>query len=162
MGDSAGANLATVAARLHNELPSARPVDYQVLAYPVTDHRFDTESYEDFAEGYLLTRRDMAWFWDQYQPDVKLRDDPLASPLRAPDLSASPPALVLSAALDPLRDEGEAYGERLREASVTTDVVRCDGVVHGFLAMVNYAPAAERAFERIVSGIDGATATVQT
>jgi acetyl esterase len=159
MGDSAGANLMTVAARLHNETNPARRVDLQVLAYPVTDHRFDTGSYVAFAEDHLLTRRDMQWFWDQYLPNATRRDNPLASPLRTPDLSASPATLVLSAGLDPLRDEGEAYGERLRAAGVPTDVVRCEGVVHGFLAMVNFAPGATRAFERVVAAVAVGTGT---
>lgn len=93
----------------------------------------------------------------QYLPDTERRKDPLASPLRTPDLSASPAALVLSAGLDPLRDEGEAYGHRLSSTGVPTEVVRCEGVVHGFLAMVNYAPSAGKAFDHIVEGIDKAT-----
>jgi acetyl esterase len=101
MGDSAGGNLATVAARLHNQAGRARPVDLQVLAYPVTGHDFDTPSYLEFAEGNLLTRNDMKWFWNHYCPDPKLRANPSASPLLAPDLSASPQALVLAAGRDP-------------------------------------------------------------
>jgi acetyl esterase len=108
-GDSAGANLATVAARRHNAGPTTRRYDFQVLAYPVTDADFDTASYHEFAEGRLLTRADMMWFWDQYAPDTAQRSDPNLSPLRADTLADSPPALILVAALDPLRDEGERY-----------------------------------------------------
>ncbi|WP_372658469.1 alpha/beta hydrolase [Hydrogenophaga sp.] len=158
MGDSAGGNLATVAARLHNRTDTARPVDLQILAYPVTGHDFDTGSYQAFAEGHLLTRRDMMWFWDQYLPDPAQRDNPLASPLHAPDLSHSPPALILSAGCDPLRDEGEAYGQRLLASGVDAQVLRCDGLVHGFLAMIHYAPSASRAFDRILAAVDLATA----
>lgn len=153
MGDSAGGNLATVASRLHNESGPARRVDLQVLAYPVTGHDFDTASYLEFAEGNLLTRNDMKWFWDHYCPDAARRSNPDASPLHAKDLSASPDALVLTAGRDPLRDEGEAYGERLKQAGVPAEVVRCEGLLHGFLAMINYAPSAGRAFDRIVDAI---------
>lgn len=154
MGDSAGGNLATVAARLHNETRPALRVALQVLAYPVTDCDFDTGSFHEFAEGYLLTRRDMAWFWDQYLPDTAARHDPLASPAHTADLGASPEALVLSAGLDPLRDEGEAYGQRLHAADVPTRVQRCEGLPHGFLAMIHYAPSAGRAFDDILCAVD--------
>jgi acetyl esterase len=158
MGDSAGGNLATVASRLHNESKPRRRVDLQVLAYPVTDHDFESASYIEFAEGNLLTRNDMKWFWDHYLPDKSKRSHPDASPLHCADLSASPAALVLTAGRDPLRDEGEAYGEKLRQAGVEVEIVRCEGLLHGFLAMINYAPSAGRAFERIVTAIDTATA----
>ena len=157
IGDSAGGNLATVASRLYNQGSPARKVDLQVLAYPVTGHDFDTGSYLEFAEGNLLTRNDMKWFWNHYLPDAAERDHPDASPLHAKDLSASPPALILSAGRDPLRDEGEAYGRRLEAAGVPAEVVRCEGLVHGFLAMINYAPSAGRAFERIVAAVDRVT-----
>ncbi|ABE29383.1 alpha/beta hydrolase fold family protein [Paraburkholderia xenovorans LB400] len=153
MGDSAGANLATVAARLHNEKNIDRRVDGQVLVYPVTGHDFKTASYDEFAEGNLLTRNDMQWFWDHYCPERAARANPLASPLEAEDLSMSPPALVMTAGRDPLRDEGEAYGARLRKAGVDVAVVRCDGLVHGFLAMIHQVPGAARAFDRIVDYI---------
>jgi acetyl esterase len=157
MGDSAGGNLATVAARIHNESKPARKVDLQVLAYPVTAHDFETGSYSEFAEGNLLTRNDMKWFWNHYCPDVAKRSNPDASPLHAKDLSASPAALVITAGRDPLRDEGEAYGKRLQEAGVPAEVVRGEGLVHGFLSMVNYAPSAGRAFDRMVAAIGKAT-----
>jgi acetyl esterase len=157
MGDSAGGNLATVAARIHNASAPARKVDLQVLAYPVTDHNFDTGSYAEFAEGNLLTRNDMKWFWDHYCPDVSKRSHPDASPLHAKDLSATPPALVVTAGRDPLRDEGEDYGQRLKDAGVSTEVVRGEGLVHGFLAMINYAPSAGHAFEKMASAIGRVT-----
>src|SRR5690606_21571955 len=126
------------------------------LAYPVTDADFDTASYRDFAEDHLLTRRDMAWFWDQYLPDAARRSDPLASPLRTPlpELSAAPPALIVTAARDPLRDEGEAYSERLRQAGVACDLHRAEGLVHGFLAMLNISPAGMGAFERMLAALE--------
>ncbi len=157
MGDSAGGNLATVASRIHNAGKPARNVDLQVLAYPVADHRFETGSYGEFAEGNLLTRNDMKWFWDHYCPDVSRRAHPDASPIHAKDLSASPAALIVTAGRDPLRDEGEAYGQKLKEAGVPTEVVRGEGLVHGFLAMIHYAPSAGRAFEKMVAAIARAT-----
>lgn len=159
MGDSAGGNLATVASRIHNAGKPARKVDLQVLAYPVADHSFETGSYGEFAEGNLLTRNDMKWFWDHYCPDVSKRSHPDASPMHAKDLAASPAALIVTAGRDPLRDEGEAYGQRLKDAGVPTEVVRGEGLVHGFLAMIHYAPSAGRAFEKMVDGIEAATST---
>ena len=136
----------------------ARRVDLQVLAYPVTDHRFDTGSYAEFAEGNLLTRNDMKWFWDHYCPDTSKRSHPDASPMQARDLSDSPAALIVTAGRDPLRDEGEAYGQRLKDAGVPTEVVRGEGLVHGFLAMINYAPSAGRAFDTMAAAIGRVTA----
>ena len=156
MGDSAGGNLATVASRVHNASNPARRVDLQVLAYPVADHDFETASYAEFAEGNLLTRNDMKWFWDHYCADASKRSHPDASPMRATDLSVSPAALIVTAGRDPLRDEGEAYGQRLKEAGVPTEVVRGEGLVHGFLAMIHYAPSAGRAFEKMVAAIEKA------
>jgi acetyl esterase len=158
MGDSAGGNLATVASRLHNEAGRLRQVDLQVLAYPVTAHDFDTASYQEFAEGNLLTRNDMKWFWNHYLPDAGKRSDPNASPLHAKDLSKVPPGIIVTAGRDPLRDEGEAYGKRLQEAGVATEVVRGERLVHGFLSMINYAPSAGRAFDRMAAAIAAKTA----
>lgn len=157
MGDSAGGNLATVASRIHNAGQPARKVDLQVLAYPVADHGFETGSYSEFAEGNLLTRNDMKWFWDHYCPDESRRSHPDASPMHAKDLAVSPAALIVTAGRDPLRDEGEAYGRKLQEAGVPTEVVRGEGLVHGFLAMIHYAPSAGRAFEKMVAAIARAT-----
>jgi len=156
MGDSAGATLATVAARLHNRDArgnGARPVDLQVLAYPVTDADFDTASYQAFGQGHLLGRADMQWFWSLYCPDPAMRREPEASPLRAGDLAGSPPALLLAAGLDPLRDEGRAYAGRLAAAGVPTELVEAEGLVHGFLAMTRVAPSAGRAYQRILQAI---------
>ena len=114
-GDSAGGNLATVVALMARE-KGGPPLAFQLLVYPVTDCDFTSASYEANADGYFLTRDWMTWFWDHYIPDVSQRSDPRASPLRVKDLSGLPPALVITAEFDPLRDEGEAYAERLREA----------------------------------------------
>ncbi|MBU7575152.1 MAG: alpha/beta hydrolase [Hydrogenophaga sp.] len=153
MGDSAGATLATVATRRLRELPGARPVDLQVLVYPVTDAGFDTASYRDFAQGHLLSADDMRWFWDHYCPDTAARRHPDASPLQATDLAGLPPARIFTAECDPLRDEGEAYGERLTAAGVDCETVRCPGLLHAFLSMIHGSPNAARAFEGIVQSL---------
>ncbi len=153
MGDSAGATLATVGTRRLRELPGARPVDLQVLVYPVTDAGFDTASYRDFAQGHLLSADDMRWFWDHYCPDTAARRHPDASPLQATDLAGLPPARIFTAECDPLRDEGEAYGERLTAAGVDCETVRCPGLLHAFLSMIHGSPNAARAFEGIVQSL---------
>lgn len=133
-GGSAGGNLAAVTAlRARDE--GGPPVCGQLLFYPVTDHpERPTASYREFAEGFYLTRADMEWFWDQYLPGSAEVSHPYAAPLRAPALDALPPALVITAGHDPLRDEGEAYAARLREAGVPVVLSRYPRMVHGFLA----------------------------
>ena len=133
-GDSAGGNLAAVTALLARERrgPALR---FQLLIYPVTDRRFDTPSYRDNAEGYFLTTKQMQWFWNHYLERADQGDEASASPMRAKDLAGLPPALVITAEYDPLRDEGEAYAARLREAGVPAELVRYDGQIHGFFAM---------------------------
>jgi acetyl esterase len=150
MGDSAGATLATVAARRVAAARDTRGADLQVLVYPVTDAGLDTPSYRDYAEGYLLTADDMRWFWNHYCADPARRLDPEASPLRADALQGLPPTLLFSAELDPLRDEGERYAARLLEAGVDCEMLRCPGVLHSFLAMANTLPAARDALDEIV------------
>jgi acetyl esterase/lipase len=110
----------------------------QLLFYPVTDANFDTASYEEFAEGYFLTREGMKWFWDQYTTDEAQRAEITASPLRASleQLAGLPAALVITGEADVLRDEGEAYAAKLRRAGVPTTAVRYQGIVHDFV-MVN-------------------------
>ena len=131
-GDSAGGNLAAAAAlRLRDE--GGPPLCGQLLIYPVTDyHTPGTPSYEQNAEGYGLTRDTMVWFWDHYLNQPSEAANPLASPLRARDLSGLPPALVVTAEYDPLRDEGEFYGARLREAGTRAITSRWHGMNHGF------------------------------
>ena len=130
-GDSAGGNLAAATClRLRNEggpLPAR-----QLLIYPVVDSACDAPSYREFAEGYGLTAATMRWFWRQYLPDASAGDDPLASLAHADDLHGLPPADVLTAEYDVLRDEGETFAERLRAAGVDVAVRRIDGAIHGF------------------------------
>jgi acetyl esterase/lipase len=108
-----------------------------VLFYPVTDASFDTGSYQQFATGYFLRRDGMQWFWDQYTTDEAERAQITASPLRATteQLAGLPPALVITAEADVLRDEGEAYAAKLREAGVAVTAVRLQGVIHDFVML---------------------------
>jgi acetyl esterase len=146
-GDSAGGNLAAVVALMARERggPSLR---HQLLVYPVTDHSFETPSYRDNAEGYMLTQDMMRWFWGHYLTDAAQGRDPLASPLRAKSLAGLPPATVITAEFDPLRDEGEAFAERLMAAGVRTQLTRYDGVFHGFFSMANVIDRGRRAVEQ--------------
>jgi acetyl esterase len=109
----------------------------QSMYYPVTDAAMDTGSYEQFAEGYFLTAKAMAWFWDAYLPDLERRSEPFASPLRATDeqLSGLPPAFVIVDEADVLRDEGEAYPAHLRAAGVPVTTVRYAGITHDFMML---------------------------
>jgi acetyl esterase len=130
-GDSAGGNLAAgVALRARDE---GLPLRLQALIYPCLDTDFDRPSYRDNAEGYFLTAADMRWFWDQFVPPEH-RHDPYAVPLQADDVSGAAPALIQTAEYDPLRDEAEAYGQRLADAGVPVTTTRYDGVIHGFVS----------------------------
>lgn len=134
-GDSAGGNLATVVARLARD-EGLGPLAGQLLIYPVTDYlEPGTPSYREFAEGHGLTRDEMVWFWGHYVRGPEEALSPLASPLRAPDLAGMPPAFVLTAECDVLRDEGERYAERLRQAGVPVALRRYAGMIHGFANM---------------------------
>jgi acetyl esterase/lipase len=135
-GDSVGGNM-TAALTLMAKERGDVPLVQQVLFYPVTDANFDTPSYEQFATGYFLRRDGMQWFWDQYTTDEKERAQITASPLRATteQLTGLPPALVLTGEADVLRDEGEAYANKLREAGVPVTAVRFQGVIHDFVML---------------------------
>jgi acetyl esterase len=135
-GDSVGGNMTAALALMANERGDVRFVQ-QSMYYPVTDAAMDTGSYEQFAEGYFLTAKAMAWFWDAYLPDVERRSEPFASPLRASDeqLEGLPPALLIVDEADVLRDEGEAYAARLRAAGVPVTTVRYDGITHDFMML---------------------------
>jgi len=135
-GDSVGGGMTAALALMAGERGDVRFV-HQSMYYPVTDAAMDTGSYEQFAEGYFLTAKSMAWFWDAYLPDAGRRSEPFASPLRASDeqLSGLPPALVIVDEADVLRDEGEAYAARLRAAGVAITTVRYDGITHDFMML---------------------------
>jgi len=123
----------------------------------VTDlSSFDTPSYEEFAEGYFLTRRLMEFFRDHYLASPKDGRNHHASPLLAPDLRGLPPALIITAECDPLRDEGEAYAKRLEEAGVPVTCTRYAGMIHPFFTMPAVTPRALEAIEQIALAIRGA------
>ena len=139
-GDSSGGTLAAVVAR-------RVPVERQALICPVLDHRFDTGSYERFSDGYFLTRDAMRWYWAQYL-DGEDGTNPDASPLRATDFTDLPPAVILVAGCDPLRDEGVAYAAALERADVPVTVLEYDGVIHNF---IRFAGSVDRAIEALAA-----------
>ena len=129
-GDSAGGNLAAAVALLARDRDGPS-IERQVLIYPVTNHAFDTPSYDENAEGYMLTKGAMEWFWDHYLENEIDGKHPYASPLLARDLEDLPPATVTTCGFDPLRDEGAAYAQRLEEAGVPVNYVNYDDAIHG-------------------------------
>ena len=135
-GDSVGGNM-TAALTLMAKQRSGPDLRAQVLFYPVTDASFDTGSYHEFAEGHFLRRDMMEWFWDQYTTDPDERAEITASPLRATtnDLAELPKALVITGEADVLRDEGEAYASKLREAGVDVTATRYEGIIHDFVML---------------------------
>lgn len=136
VGDSVGGDMATVFAMMAKERGDI-PLRAQVLLYPVTNADFETASYRQFEDGYYLTRDGMIWFWDQYTGDPARRAEPHAAPLHASldQLKGLPPALVITAEADVLRDEGEAYAAKMREAGVDVTAVRVQGMVHDFMML---------------------------
>lgn len=150
-GDSAGGNLATIIARRarDNQGPA---IDLQVLVSPVTDHNLDTGSYTDPANQLALNRDTLRWFWDHYV-DVAERCDPDVSPSHAEDLAGLPPAVVIVAEHDVLRDEGVAYAEQLSAAGVEVDLRQFDGQMHGFFTLVGLLPAQSEALEHVAERV---------
>lgn len=147
-GDSAGGNLAAVVSLMARDRGGPK-LAQQVMIYPVTNASFDTVSYLENGNGYFLTRDMMMWFWNHYAPSPVARSHAYASPLRANDLSGVAPAFVLTAEYDPLRDEGEAYATRLREAGVPTQLRRYDGMFHGFFGMTSLFPQSKEAMSEV-------------
>jgi acetyl esterase len=154
-GDSAGGNLAAVTA-LRARDRNGPKIALQVLIYPVTDADFERPSYLDPENQLILTRDAMVWFWDHYAPDATQRVEPDASPLQAESLHGLPPAVVLTAEHDVLRDEGEAYAERLAQAGVTVDFKRHAGQTHAFFTIL-LLPGSERGFQQVVKAIRACT-----
>ncbi|MGX4733593.1 alpha/beta hydrolase [Kitasatospora griseola] len=157
-GDSVGGNMSAALTLMAKERGDV-PLVQQVLFYPVTDASFDTPSYHRFATGYFLRRDAMQWFWDQYTTDEQQRAEITASPLRATveQLTGLPPALVITGEADVLRDEGEAYANKLRQAGVPVTAVRYQGVIHDFV-MLN----ALRGTHAAEGAINQAVATLRT
>ncbi|GAC1583983.1 MAG: alpha/beta hydrolase [Ktedonobacteraceae bacterium] len=134
-GDSAGGNLAAVVSQMARDQKGPRIV-YQLLIYPATDHFLPgTASLRENAEGYLLTKDMIVWFWNHYANSEEDAHNPLMAPLRARNFQELPPALVITAEYDPLRDEGEMYAAKLQEAGVAVTVTRYNGMIHGFFTM---------------------------
>jgi acetyl esterase len=155
-GDSAGGNLSAVMAQ-RARAAGGPVIALQVLVYPVTDCDLETTSYRDPANQLMLSRDSMTWFWDHYAPDPQARLHPDAAPLRTTDLSRLPPAVVLTAEHDVLRDEGELYATRLLKASVPVRHRRFAGQVHGFFALTGL-PGAADALDYVTAAIAEVTA----
>jgi len=152
-GDSAGASLAAGAAlRARDEHGPALAA--QLLIYPGTDPGLHTASMRDNGEGYFLTRADMAWFYDQYVPEPARRDDLAIDLLHAPDLTGLPPAVIATAEFDPLRDEGDAYAQRLRQAAVAVRHLPGPGLIHGYFAFLGVVDAADQRSTDVLDALD--------
>ena len=149
-GESAGGNLAAAVALTARDR-GGPTLAFQLLIYPVTDARLDSPSFSEFAAGPVITRRDCGWFRDQYIARPEDADSPYLSVLRAPDLRRLPAALVVTAGCDPLRDQGEAYAARLRDAGVEALTWRYDGMPHGFLGFQVSLDDARRALDEIAA-----------
>ncbi len=133
-GDSAGGNLAAAVTLLARE-QGGPGLHFQLLIYPATDYSADTGSIEEFAEGHFLTRAGLQWFWLQYASHAENGLNHFVSPINAADLSSLPPAFVITAECDVLRDQGEAYAQRLEDAGVPVRLKRYHGAIHGFFNM---------------------------
>jgi cation diffusion facilitator CzcD-associated flavoprotein CzcO/acetyl esterase/lipase len=157
-GDSAGGCLAAVVTQ--RSLQDGPEIALQVLVYPVTDCDLDRDSYLDPDNQLIVGRATMAWFWDHYAPDPSARSSAQASPLRARTLAGLPPAVVLTAQYDPLRDEGEAYAERLAREGVRVEHRRFDGQMHAFFQMGDILPGSAAGLEFVVQAIDRELAPV--
>jgi acetyl esterase len=152
-GDSAGGNLTAIVTQ-RAKAEGGPDISLQVLVYPVTDADLDNATYVDPDNQLMLTRESMIWFWDHYAPEVAARENTDACPIKAQDLSGLPPAVVLTAEHDVLRQEGEAYAERLREAGVPVEHRRFPGEMHGFFTMVNVLPGSAAGLEFVGEQID--------
>ena len=151
-GDSAGGNLAAVVALQARDAGGPK-IALQVLLYPVTDVGAETQSYRDLADGYMLTREGMRWFIAHYLGKPQEAEDWRASPLRNPSFAGVAPALVVTAGYDPLRDEGDAYAQKLRAAGVTVDHVTFGGMIHGFVPMGKLIETGNRAVTLIADSL---------
>jgi acetyl esterase len=151
-GDSAGGNLAAVTALKARER-GGPPIACQILIYPVIDAACETPSFTTNGEGYFLDAESMRWMWSQYLGPEGDGTHPHASPIRADDHADLPPAIVITAEYDPLRDEGEAYADKLRAAGVPVTMVRYDGMIHGFVSMPMLFPEGDQAMDEIANAL---------
>jgi acetyl esterase len=155
-GNSVGGNMATALTLMTKDRKGPK-ISYQVLMIPATDASVDTASYQEFGTGRFLARAFMKYGWNLYAPDAKTRDNPYVSPVRATstELSGLPPALVITAENDPLRDEGEAYARKLKDAGVEVTAVRYDGMIHDFVLLnaIRQVPGVEAALKQASDGI---------
>jgi acetyl esterase len=154
-GDSAGGNLAAATALVLRD-DGGPGLALQVLVYPVIDAACDTDSYTENATGGFLSAESMHWFWGHYLTDPTLGAEPTASPIRHRDLSGLPPALVVTAEYDPLRDEGNAYGAALLRAGTEATVLEYDGMVHGFFSFLGVTPRADEAHAAVAAALQDA------
>jgi acetyl esterase len=152
-GDSAGGNLSATMA-LRARAAGGPPVALQVLVYPVTDCDLESTSYRDPANQLMVSRESMAWFWNHYAPDPEARLHPDASPLRSASFAGLPPAVILTAEHDVLRDEGELYATRLVKAGVPVRHRRFAGQMHGFFTLVDALPGAAAGLDYVAAAID--------
>src|SRR4051794_30801227 len=161
IGDSAGGNLAAaVTLRARDE--GAPEIAFQALIYPAVEHGWDTGSAHENAEGYLLQRESMHWFWDHYIPDKSLVGDWRVSPLKASDHAGLPPAFIATAEFDPLRDDGRAYHAALHDAGVPVTYVEYDGMIHGFYWMQGVVDGTKRLHEDLAEAIREGLVQVKT
>lgn len=156
-GDSSGGNLAAAVALLARER-GGPALAHQLLVYPNTDYQADTDSMREVIDQHFFNPTAIAWYWGMYLGSAADGASPLASPLRADDLSGLPPATVITAEYDPLRDEGEHYARRLEQAGVPAEILRYDGMMHGFFTMVGILDTARVAVATAASRLDQAFA----
>jgi acetyl esterase len=155
-GDSAGGNLSAVIAQLARDAGGPK-IAFQLLIYPATEAELDTTSHKTFTD-YFLTKDDIIWFWGHYLRGPADRKDPRVAPALTKNLKGLPPALVITAEFDPLRDEGEAYGEKLRAAGVPVTVSRYEGMIHGFVSMFDVLDKGKLALEESAAALKKALA----
>lgn len=151
-GDSAGGNLAAAISLMARDRGNPS-LAFQLLVYPVTARDFNTHSYQQNADGYLLSKAGMQWYWDHYLQNPTDASNPYAAPLAASDLSNLPPALVITAEYDPLCDEGEAYAQRLQDAGIPTTCTRYDGMIHGFFGMPTAVDKGKQAVDEAAAAL---------
>jgi acetyl esterase len=159
-GDSAGGNLTAAVALLANERGLPRP-KLQLLVVPVTDYEFESPSMIDNAKGYFLETETMRWFFDLYARTPADFEDRRLAPMRAESVRDLAPAVVITAEMDPLRDQGEAYGRRLQDEGVPTQIVRANGMFHAFFGLHAFLPPAQEAWDVAVAALRDALRTAE-